>query len=122
MIIYPLDILNMTLINDWKDYTHLSEDLAKALVSTKTEVAAARPELFSDQIEVNDDGVSIPTPLAFDLLYKHNRLLWEEVLDAFIDIAQEVYLEHSNVDPNSDHDSYLQNGVDVTAESITVLR
>ena len=122
MTIYPLDILNMTLIHDWKDYAHLPEDLAKALVSAKTEVAAAHPELFSDQIEVDDDGVSIPTPLAFDLLYKHNRLLWEEVLDAFIDIAQEVYLEHSNVDPDSDHDYYLQNGVDVTAESITVLR
>jgi len=101
-------------------FTHLNEEMAIQLAKCKTEILANNPDLVD--VRVTDDGVEMSVFAAFDLLYQFNRLLWEETLDAFIDIAQAKFFEHHGIDPDSDHDHYLENGVDLEDGMISVLR
>lgn len=101
-------------------YAHLSEEMANSLTKAKAEVLEEFPGHID--IRVDKEGVTMTPSAAFDLLYNHDRKLWEETLEAFIEIAQEIYLEHHGIDPDSDHDDYLENGVDFTENAILVNR
>ena len=100
------------------DLPRLSKELAKA----KADLYKENPDLNILSIEVDEEGVTMNPSTAFDLLYARNPVLWENVLDEFIEIAQEKFLEYHKIDPDSDHDHYLENGCEFTEDSIMVLR
>lgn len=110
----------MTYKEDWRIHTHLSEEMAKALVAAQSEVYG--DSQLENEIIVTKEGVAMTPSGAFDLLYVYNRALREAVIDAFIDIAQEKYLEFHKVDPDDDHELYLEGGIDFENGMITVSR
>jgi len=91
------------------------------LINEQAKYFAEHPELL--KLQITEDYVQMPTFAAFDLLYRHDRKLWENVLDALIDIAQEKFLEFHKVDPEDDnHNYYLEDGIDFEGAFITVNR
>jgi hypothetical protein len=102
-------------------YTHLNEEMANALAKAKSEVHGGDPR--TNGISITEEGVSMTPEAAFGELYIYDRVLWENVCDAFIDIAQAKFEEFHKVDPDSDdHDYHLNNGVGYQEDMIEVLR
>jgi len=97
---------------------HLPEGMAIQLAKHRTELLSENLHLY--KVSVNDDGVQMPLHAAFEFLHQHDHLLWENVIDAFIDIAQEMYLEHCGIDASDDH--YLEGGIDFEDGMINVNR
>ena len=111
----------MTKSEDWRAYSHMPEEMAKAFVKAKEEALKELGEPPSG-IVIDEECVKMTPSAAFDLLYEHDRRLRENVLDAFIDIAQDKFLEFHEIDPEDDHNHFLSNGVEFDESSIVVSR
>jgi len=99
---------------------HLPGEMGIQLAKHRAELLSENPCLY--KVRVKEDGVHIPLHAAFEFLHQRNRLLWENVVDAFIDMAQVMYLEHCGTDASDDDNHYLEGGIEFEDGMVIVSR
>ena len=66
-------------------------------------------------MKITKESVQITIDEAFQLLHDKDNYAWRQVCDSLIDIAQQKYWEHHDINPEVTEEEdmiYIENGID----------